>query len=121
LAIKNAAGSLITDAVEEYQTLEIDRSLERLQNAVRTCANSGCHDGTFEPDFRTLEGSYNTLLFIRQSRTIRQEPLPHAWFRAIRTSVCCGTALPRTLEEIQASCHWWWIRAAIGFPKKRIT
>jgi hypothetical protein len=28
-----------------------------------TCANSGCHDGTFEPDFRTLEGSYNTLLF----------------------------------------------------------
>ena len=28
-----------------------------------TCANSGCHDGTFEPDFRTLEGSFNTLLF----------------------------------------------------------
>jgi|GEM_PF-1142978 hypothetical protein len=37
-----AARSLITDAVEEYQNLEIDRSLERLQNAVRTCANSGC-------------------------------------------------------------------------------
>lgn len=28
-----------------------------------TCANSGCHDGTFEPDFRTIESSYNTLLF----------------------------------------------------------
>ena len=25
-----------------------------------TCANSGCHDGTFEPDFRTIESSYNT-------------------------------------------------------------
>ena len=37
-----AARSLITDAVEEYQNLEIDRSLERLQNAVRTCANNGC-------------------------------------------------------------------------------
>jgi hypothetical protein len=28
-----------------------------------TCANSGCHDGTFEPDFRTIESSYNTLVF----------------------------------------------------------
>ena len=28
----------------------------------KTCANSGCHDGTFEPDFRTIESSYNTLV-----------------------------------------------------------
>lgn len=28
-----------------------------------TCANSGCHDGTFEPDFRTIEGAYNTLVY----------------------------------------------------------
>lgn len=27
-----------------------------------TCANSGCHDGTFEPDFRTISGSYNTIV-----------------------------------------------------------
>ena len=27
-----------------------------------TCANSGCHDGTFEPDFRTLNSAYNTLV-----------------------------------------------------------
>ena len=27
-----------------------------------TCANSGCHDGNFEPDFRTIESSYNTLI-----------------------------------------------------------
>lgn len=27
-----------------------------------TCANSGCHDGLFEPDFRTIESSYNTLV-----------------------------------------------------------
>ncbi|MFN3528789.1 MAG: hypothetical protein ACK417_02575 [Bacteroidia bacterium] len=27
-----------------------------------TCSNSGCHDGTFEPDFRTIESSYNTLV-----------------------------------------------------------
>lgn len=28
-----------------------------------TCANVGCHDGSFEPDFRTLESSYNTLVY----------------------------------------------------------
>ena len=28
-----------------------------------TCANSGCHDGTFEPDFTTIESSYNTLVY----------------------------------------------------------
>ena len=27
-----------------------------------TCANSGCHDGNFEPDFRTISSSYNTLV-----------------------------------------------------------
>jgi len=27
-----------------------------------TCANSGCHDGTFEPEFRTIAGAYNSLV-----------------------------------------------------------
>jgi hypothetical protein len=27
-----------------------------------TCANSGCHDGTFEPEFRSIASSYNTLV-----------------------------------------------------------
>lgn len=27
-----------------------------------TCANSGCHDGTFEPDFRTIQSTYNSLV-----------------------------------------------------------
>lgn len=27
-----------------------------------TCANSGCHDGTFEPDFRTIGSAWNTLV-----------------------------------------------------------
>ena len=30
---------------------------------IPTCANSGCHDGSFEPDFRTIESSYNTLVY----------------------------------------------------------
>jgi hypothetical protein len=28
-----------------------------------TCANVGCHDGTFEPDFRTIESSYHSLVY----------------------------------------------------------
>lgn len=27
------------------------------------CSNPGCHDGTFEPDFRTIESSYSTLVY----------------------------------------------------------
>lgn len=27
-----------------------------------TCANSGCHDGNFEPDFRSIESAYNSLI-----------------------------------------------------------
>lgn len=27
------------------------------------CANPGCHDGTFEPDFRTIESAYATLVY----------------------------------------------------------
>jgi hypothetical protein len=27
-----------------------------------TCANSGCHDGSFEPHFNTISSSYNTLV-----------------------------------------------------------
>lgn len=27
-----------------------------------TCANSGCHDGAFEPDYRTIESAYSTLV-----------------------------------------------------------
>ncbi len=40
-------------------------SLIGIQNNIftPTCANSGCHDGTFEPDFRTIESSYNTLVY----------------------------------------------------------
>lgn len=29
----------------------------------RTCSLSGCHDGTFEPDFRTVQSSYSTTVY----------------------------------------------------------
>ena len=34
------------------------------QNILKpTCANVGCHDGTFEPDYRTMGSAYNTLVY----------------------------------------------------------
>lgn len=27
------------------------------------CANSGCHDGTFEPEYRTISSTYNSLVY----------------------------------------------------------
>ena len=36
-----------------------------------TCSNSGCHDGNFEPDFRTIESSYNSLI---NRITINKDP-----------------------------------------------
>ena len=33
------------------------------------CANPGCHDGTFEPDFRTIESSFSTLVYQTVNKT----------------------------------------------------
>jgi hypothetical protein len=40
-------------------------SFEYLFNNVfnPTCANSNCHDGSFEPDFRNITSAYNTLVY----------------------------------------------------------
>ncbi len=51
---------------QEENPIELDpNSIEGLHANIfsKTCANSGCHDGTFEPDFRTIEGTYNTLVY----------------------------------------------------------
>jgi len=40
-----------------------------------TCANSGCHDGTFEPDFRTVQSTYNTLVNIKPIKNDPTNPL----------------------------------------------
>ena len=36
------ANSLVRQAMQDYQDLEIDRSIERLNIALRTCGASGC-------------------------------------------------------------------------------
>ncbi len=39
-----------------------------------TCANSGCHDGNFEPDFRSVESTYNSLINRNSTNTDPQNP-----------------------------------------------
>ena len=59
---------------EDIENLEeVETEVEELEPASiaglhtnifgKTCANSGCHDGNFEPDFRTIESTYNTLVY----------------------------------------------------------
>lgn len=43
--------------IEDWDIVALQRDIFK-----PTCANSGCHDGTFEPDFRTVESTYNTLV-----------------------------------------------------------
>ena len=47
------------------------------QDIFRTkCNQPACHDGTFEPDFRTVESAYNTLVFHPVKRNYDTGPLP---------------------------------------------
>ena len=35
----------------------------------KRCANPGCHDGTFEPDYRTVQSTYSTLVYQKVNLT----------------------------------------------------
>lgn len=46
-------------------------SLEYIYDKVfsKTCNNSGCHDGSFEPDFRNISSAYNSLVYAPHTQT----------------------------------------------------
>lgn len=51
-------GSAITDKSIDPKTIQgLHKHIFK-----PTCSNSGCHDGNFEPDFRSIESSYNSLI-----------------------------------------------------------
>ncbi|MFN4123576.1 MAG: hypothetical protein ACK4GL_09780 [Flavobacteriales bacterium] len=62
-----------------------------------TCANSGCHDGTFEPDFRTVESSYNTLVY---HPVIKNNPQGIYTYRVIPGNVQLSQFYKRLIEDI---------------------
>lgn len=65
------------DRENPTDTLKLDslynKSIEGLYNNIfkPNCSTSGCHDGTFDPDFRTIQSSYNTLVW---SNIINNDP-----------------------------------------------
>ena len=91
------------DAIQDLDDLSTDSiplaSLEGLQTKVfaPTCANSGCHDGTFEPDFRTAEASYNRLVYQPIIKNYVSNPLS---YRALPFDANNSMILRRLQEDI---------------------
>lgn len=76
-----------------------DHSLIALQKNVfsPTCANFGCHDGTFEPDFRTIESTYNTLIF---HPIIKNDPQGSFEYRVVPYDSDASVLMARLLYDI---------------------
>ncbi len=55
----NDTNIIDTNQYDPYSIFSIHKDILK-----PTCANSGCHDGNFEPDFRTVESSYYGLVNI---------------------------------------------------------
>lgn len=66
-----------------------------------TCSNSGCHDGNFEPDFRTIESSYNSL--INRLSTNTDPNNPQFSKRVVPSDALNSMLLHRILEFIPGS------------------
>ena len=66
----------------------------------KTCANSGCHDGTFEPDFRTIESSYNTLV---GAAIIKNDPQNSFVHRVVRSDVNASQLVARVEYDIDGN------------------
>jgi hypothetical protein len=66
-----------------------------------TCSNSGCHDGNFEPDFRSIESSYNSL--INRLTTNYDPNNPQFGIRVVPGDASKSMLLHRILEFIPGS------------------
>lgn len=62
-----------------------------------TCANSGCHDGTFEPDFRTIESTYNTLVY---HPIIKNDPMGTFTYRVVPGNPDASVLMARLTFDI---------------------
>lgn len=66
----------------------------------KTCANSGCHDGNFEPDFRTIESTYNTLV---NAPIIKNDPQNNFQFRVVKGNVAASQLMARLTYDIDGN------------------
>jgi len=66
----------------------------------KTCANSGCHDGNFEPDFRTIESTYNTLV---GAPIIKNDVQGSFQFRVVKANVDASQLIARLTFDIDGN------------------
>lgn len=60
LQVKYLTPPILSDTLDPNSFVAIHRDI-----LAPTCAQPGCHDGVFEPDFRSLESSYSTLVYAK--------------------------------------------------------
>lgn len=109
-------GSSTTDTVDPASLVGLHKYIFSVK-----CANPTCHDGSFEPDFRTVESTYQTLVYhpvIKNNETedftYRVLPGNHgdSWLyeRLITTDDVIGRmplyANPLTSEELGWVAQW---------------
>ena len=61
------------------------------------CANSGCHDGSFEPDFRTIESAYNMLVL---HPVIKNDPAGSFTYRVVPADPDASVIMKRLTADI---------------------
>jgi hypothetical protein len=75
-----------------------------------TCANSGCHDGTFEPDFRSVESSYYSMVYkkpVKNNGTLTFRVDPRNPDQSAILKRLDGSIQPEMPIEIEPDSDWW--------------
>ena len=75
-----------------------------------TCANVGCHDGTFEPDFRSVESSYYSMVYktpIKNDGSLTYRVDPGNPNQSSIVKRLAGTIAPIMPIEIEPDSDWW--------------
>jgi hypothetical protein len=91
----------ITTPVDPQDSL-MYTGLPGLQDRVfqPTCANAGCHDGTFEPDFRTLGSTHATLV---NQAVIKNDAQGSFQFRVVPGDTAASQLLARLTYDIDGN------------------
>jgi hypothetical protein len=74
-----------------------------------TCANVGCHDGTFEPDYRTLESAYNTLVYqvpIKNDGNYNFRVEPYEPDKSVLLARLNGLVTPAMPIQVEPDSDW---------------
>ncbi len=93
------AVELIDDSVDLQAELIPEGNFAWLHAKVfaPTCANSGCHDGSFEPHFTTVSASYNTLV---NHPVIANDAAFSFGYRVVPGNVQASMLFERMINEI---------------------